>query len=508
MVSSKKQLRLGTILSYISIAINIIAGLIYTPWMIDKIGQGQYGLYTLANSLIALFLVDFGLSTATSRFVAKYHAEGDEEKVNRFLGAVYKLYLIIDAIIFIALFVIFLLIDVIYANLTPVEIDQFKVVYIISASFAVVNFPFVTFNGILNAYEKFIPLKLADIIYRVLLVGSTVVALLLGQGLYALVALHAVVGLVLIIYKFIAIKRTTPVKANFRVPERSLYKTIFSFSIWATVASLAQRLIFNITPTILGIAITENTSAVIAVFGVVVTIEGYSYLITGAINGMFMTRISRQLTGESDSSQLTPLLLKVGKFQYAINGLIVSGFAVIGKLFINLWMGPEFSEAYLGILLVLIPGIFYNSLQIANTTLVVTNNVKLQAIVNAIMGLVNVALSLLLSYLFGVVGACLSIFVAYMIRAVILNVIYYKKLHFDIPKFIRECYIRMSIPIVLTIAMSLGINFFLPDTESWILLVLKALIVFVVYVTTMLVFGFDKSEKQSIINKITKRKSK
>ena len=191
MAKKTNQLKAGVFLSYFSIALNILAGLVYTPWMIDQIGQSQYGLYTLANSLISLFILDFGLSSATSRYVAKLHAEGDEIGVNNFLGAVYKLYAIIDAVIFVVLIVLFFLIDTIYAKLTPSELQQFKVVYVVAAVFSVINFPFVTLNGILTAYERFIPLKLADVIYRVLLIGMMVAALLMGYGLYALVLVHA-----------------------------------------------------------------------------------------------------------------------------------------------------------------------------------------------------------------------------------------------------------------------------------------------------------------------------
>ena len=81
-----KQIKWGAILSYISIAVNIVAGLLYTPWMVGIIGKSQYGLYTLANSLITLFLVDFGLSSATGRYLSKYNANGDHEGAERFLG--------------------------------------------------------------------------------------------------------------------------------------------------------------------------------------------------------------------------------------------------------------------------------------------------------------------------------------------------------------------------------------------------------------------------------------
>ena len=262
------QLKLGAVLSYVAIFINIAAGMLYTPWMVQQIGQSSYGLYTLANSLITLFLVDFGLSSATSRYISKYRAEGNFEAVNNFLGAIYKLYLIITAVILAAFVILYFFIDKIYAELTPLEIERFKVVYIISASFAVFNFPLITFDGILTAYEKFVQLKLAEILYRVGFVVSTLIALLLGKGLYALVSLHAIIGIVVAGYKFIIIKSKLPIKINFKYSDNGMYKEIFSFSIWVTLSSLAQRLIFNITPSILGI-VANSTS--IAIFGIVAT---------------------------------------------------------------------------------------------------------------------------------------------------------------------------------------------------------------------------------------------
>ncbi len=511
-MSKSRQIKIGAILSYVSILVNIVAGLIYTPWMINQIGKSQYGLYTLANSLIALFLMDFGLGSATTRYVSKYRAEGDEEKVNNFLGVIYKLYLIIDAIIFSILLILFFCLDRIYVNLTPQEIEQFKVVYVISAVFAVFHFPFITQNGILTAYEKFIPLKFADIFYRFLLIGFTVVALILGYGLYALVLVHAVVGILVVIYKFIVLKASVPVKANWKYSNKSLYKDIFGFSVWVTVASLAQRLIFNITPTILGI--TVNTAA-IAVFGVITTIEGYTYTFTTAINGMFMPKISKAyVDAENECSEegsaekkIQPIFLNVGRFQYALNGLIIVGFTVIGKQFIDLWMGAEYKEAYLGILLVIIPGLFFNSLQIANTALVVRKKVKLQAMVNVVCGVVNIILSFILSHFIGVIGSCVSIFIAYMIRAVAMNIITKKVLKFDIRKFIQKCYIRMSFPILISILIGLAINNFIPDT-GWLMLLYQGIIVVVVYFLSMLLFGMNKKERKSCFNIIKDKLSR
>jgi len=505
-MNSNKQIKTGAIISYLAIFVNIVSGLLYTPWMIKQIGQSQYGLYTLANSLIALFLVDFGLGTATARYVSVYRAEGNQEKVNNFLGLIYKLYLLIDAIIFTVLLVVFFLIEQIYVTLTPQEIEQLKIVYVIAALFAVVNFPFVTQNGILTAYERFIPLKVADLIYRFLLVGLTVVALLLGYGLYALVAVNAITGLIIIAFKFIVLKRSVPAKANFRYRDKNLYKEIFKFSLWSTISLLAQRLVFNITPTILGV--TTSASA-IGVFGVVTTIESYSYTITTAINGLFMSNISRvyaqvEKNGEDEESaskNLAPLLLGVGKFQFVLNGLIVVGFATVGQLFISLWVGPNYMDAYIGILLVIVPGMFFNSLQIVNTTMVVRNKVKLQAIINVVTGVVNIVLSFIFSYFWGVIGACLSISVAYFIRAILTNIVAQKSLKFNIVQFVKSCYIRMSIPIILSLVLGGLINYLIRGSGV-VTLVLRGILTTVCYLSLVFAIGLNKQERKSVLMKL------
>ena len=110
----KRQYFGGAMISYIAIIFNVVLGILYTPWMVGKIGQSSYALYTIANSVISIFMIDFGLSAAVSRFVAKYRAENDDSKSNKLLGSVTLLYILIDVLIFIILMVIYLNIHTIY----------------------------------------------------------------------------------------------------------------------------------------------------------------------------------------------------------------------------------------------------------------------------------------------------------------------------------------------------------------------------------------------------------
>lgn len=492
---NKSQIKIGAILSYFSIALNIIAGLIYTPWMVDQIGESDYGLYTLANSLITLFLVDFGLSAATSRFVSKYVAEGRQDKADSFLGAVYKLYFIIDALICAVLLVTFFFLEHIYVSLSPIELQKFKVVYCIAAGVAIINFPFVTFNGILTSYERFIQLKLADIIHRVCSIGLTILALYGGMGLYALVAANAASGLVTLLYKFVVVKKNTPVRVNFGRQEKNVYKSIFSFSAWSTVAILAQRLIFNITPTILGIV---SNSAEIAIFGIVSVLEAYCYTFTTAISGMFLPKISRIYSSESEEHDIMPLMINVGRFQFALNGLLIVGFAALGKSFVALWMGESFEEAYAGVLLVILPGLFFNSLQVANTAMIVQNKVREQAVIAIICGIVNILFSVILSYLLGALGACIAIFIAYTVRAVLYHIVLYKNMKIDIALFAKKCYMKMM-PAMIVSVLSGFIIEYAYEASDWFSFLIKGIAIVVIYMITIFLFGLTDAERAKFL---------
>lgn len=158
-MDSNRQIKFGVLMSYFAIGINIITGLIYTPWMISSIGQENYGLFTLANSIMAFFMFDFGLSGAITRYISKYLSEGRPDKANNCLGLVYKLYFGIDLLLFIILAVVYIYIPDIYQKLTLDEIEKFKIVYAIAAVFSVLSFPFIPVDGILTANEKFVQLK-------------------------------------------------------------------------------------------------------------------------------------------------------------------------------------------------------------------------------------------------------------------------------------------------------------------------------------------------------------
>lgn len=491
------QLKAGAFLSYFGLAINIIVGLLYTPWMINSIGKADYGLYTLALSVISLFVFDFGIGQAVTRFLAKYLAEGNQDKANNCLGLVYKLYFYIDVAIFLILTCIYFFIPSIYQELTTEEIEKFKIIYIAVSFFSVISFPFIPVNGVLTANEKFIQLKLCDLANKLFIVFSMTVCLLLGYGLYAMVGINIIAGLLTIALKLFFINRDTKTSINFSYVNKSEFREILGFSGWVTIKSLSERMIFTLSPTILGMV---AGSVEIALFGICNVIEGYVYSFAGALNGLFLPQVSKiAADGKGD---IMPLMIRVGRLLFFVTGLIIVGFITVGQDFINVWLGKGYEITYFSTVLVILPSLFYVPQEIGCSAIAVYNKIKYQAIVYVFMGLSNLLIGYFLAKMYGCFGICMAIFIAYNIRNIGLEYIFKNQLHLQLGLFFREVFIKMGVP--LSVSGLLGFCCHYVPLIGWGGFMLKGSIVFIIYMLVMWKLALSKEEKDILMAPIFK----
>ncbi|MBQ4613058.1 MAG: oligosaccharide flippase family protein [Clostridia bacterium] len=494
------QVKLGAMISYLALGVNILAGLLYTPWMVDKIGQSNYGLYTLANSLIGIFMLDFGLGSAVSRFVSKYRAEGDLKGANNIMGLIYKLYFAIDAVIFVVLAVLFFFLEAIYTKLTPAELDLFRVLYVIVAGFNVVSFPCAPLNGVLNSYEKFIQLKSCDLFHKLFTVVCVVIALNFSNSVVLVVAANVASSLLTILIKLVIVKSTVPLKANLRASGADLYKTLFGFTVWTAIINIMQRFTHSFAPSVLGMT---ASSLEIAVYAPAVTLEGYFYALSMAVNGLFLPRVSRHIANKEED-KILPLMVKVGRYQILFLGLVFVGFVCVGRDFMVLWMGPEYEKTYYCTMIILLPTLISASMQIAGTTVIAKNLIRYQAIWMIISGTIGLALSYVLSIYVGAIGVCIGTATTALANTVFNNVIYKKKAGINMTEFYKKCYPR-AIP-VYGVALAFGFLVLpLVPLTGWLGLVVKAAMLAVVFLAMCLVCGLTAAERKGLFNKLLRR---
>lgn len=471
--------------------------------MIRAIGDDQYALYTLAMSVVSLFLLDFGIGAAVTKFLANYHARGQYGEASRFMGVVYKVFLLISCGIALCLGVFWFFIDAVYGKLTPVEVAVFKNLYLIVAAYSVLSFPFTSFNGILMANERFIEVKACNFGQKVFSVVCIVVLLLLGGNVYALVCVHAVSNVVFLALKYFFIRKNTRQKADLRGWDSGIAKSLFGFSAWVTVMSIARRCIFNIMPSLIAAMVG---SAMVTLFSLAATLEGCVYSLADAVNGMFMPRISRIFAGERAGEELSALMCRVGRFHVCTIGLFYIGFVCVGRQFVTLWMGIGYESVYLCALLLIFPSLIDVPQQVAKSALTVNDVVKEQGLIYVGMAAINLVLAWLLLPRFGVIGGAVSVCTAYLVRTAALNVLYRKKLRLDLKCYFRKVYGRWSGAAAVTLPAGLLIGRF--PLNGWTGLLAKACLIAGVYVVALYVITLNHEEKSLLRSKLPFLKKK
>lgn len=502
-VNSSKQIKIGALLSYISIAFNIVAGLIYTPWMIAIIGQADYGLYILTTSFLAYFVIDFGLGNAVTRFLSKYNAENDKDSINNLLGLIFKLYLIIDIAIIIILIIVFSFIDKIFIGLTIVEIEKVRILFCIAGIYCVFAFPFQPLDGILTSYELFLPLKLSTLLNKALTISFIVIALSMGLGLYSLVVVNVFVGIIIITFKLIYINKKMHLSINFKYKDMGLTKSVFGFSIWMMVSIICYEMFVAIQPTLLGIL---ANSVEIAIFAIGMTIFGYTSSFASAINGLFLPKVSRMVAVDESIEKKEDLMIKVGRIQLFVVGLIIVGFLSMGRQFIELWVGNQFSDSYYVAALLITPSIIISTQAIPLTIILAENKIKIEAYGLIISSIISLLVSIILVKKIGAIGAAAGASAGLIFSYVVwMNVVYKKVLGINIYRFFKECHLKMLLPLILTAILGLLVQKVSPSANLLIYL-FKACGIGLIYIVLMWLLSLNNFEKNlflGIARKVT-----
>lgn len=484
-------------MSYISLCITILLGVIYTPWMIRSIGVPDYGLYVLAMSVINIFLFDFGLGSAVQRFVSKYLAEGSSDKVNKFLSVTYRLYIIADIVIFLLLFCVYFFIADIYQGLSPEELVKFKFIYAVIAIFSVFSFPFVHLDGTILAHEKFVHLKLCDLLHQIVIASSMTIFLYLGYGLYTLVLVNVVAGILRVVLKLIVLNRFTEVKIDWRYWDSNILKAIITFSIWVTIYAISQRAVLSVSPSILGI---YYDSKYIALLGIAISVEGFFYLFANAINGLFLPKVSKLIASQK-ADDIIQLMIRVGRIQIFLTGMIYIGLISFGRHFINLWVGEEFSLVYICSIIMILPSFIALAQNIAFTTMIAQSKVKNLAYSGVLQAFAFLVIVFPFAKYHGVLGISVSIAVAYSVALIFNNILFFKILKIDIKRFFVASFIQLMPSLLLALFFGLLVNFII-DINGWYGLGMKIVVFSCIYISLFFMLGLGFQERKELSQKV------
>ncbi|WP_077623685.1 lipopolysaccharide biosynthesis protein [Sediminibacillus massiliensis] len=493
---NNKQYKVGAALSYASIFIGNIVGIIYTPIMLRMLGQEEYGLYALVGSLIAtLSLVDLGFGNACIRYVSKYRALGDKEKEYNLNGMFLLINIFICSLALLIGYISFYFLDNFFSHsLSTNELEKFKIMFLILVFNLGISFPFSIFGSIIVSYEQFVFPKLIGII-RILLNPIVILAVLFaGYDSLAMVLANTVINILFLWVNVFYCFRRLKIKLYFKKFDMKLLKEIFIYSMFIFIAIIVDKIYWSTDQFILGM---YSGTIMVSIYAIASQINMYYMQFSTAISGMFLPRLTAMITKETNIKELSQLFIKIGRIQYIVIGLVLVGLISFGKEFIIIWAGQEYAHAYYISLILVLP---FTIPLIQNTGLTILQAKNLhgfRSIVLLIIALGNLAISIPLARNFGGVGCAIGTAIAMLVgNVIIMNIYYYRKIKIDIFKFWKEIF-NLSFPLT----MCLLIGYFLNEIflgYGFFSLLLKIVFLTICYSVLMYLMGMNNYEKELV----------
>ena len=455
------QLKAGAALSYVIIGLNSVVGLVYTPFMLRRLGQSEYGLYALAASVIAyLTVLDLGFGNAVVRYTAKFRAEGRVREQEEMFGMFLVLYGVISVVAFALGMVLYLNVDGLFSrSMTAAEVDKVRVMLMRLSFNLAFTFPMSIWGSIITAYENFVFQRVVSIARIVLNPLVMVVLLLYGYKAVAMVVVTTLFNVATLTVNWWYCRHRLGVRVRLGRFNGKFLREVTVYSFWIFLNAIMDRIYWSTGQFVLGVF---RGAATVAVYAVAIQLLQMYYSFSTAISGVFLPKVTAMVAHGATNKEISRLFIRTGRVQYVVLSYIYFAFLLFGLPFVRLWAGAGYD------------GAFYVSAAFFTVTLVplvqnlgltilqARNQMKFRSLWIFGVSVGSLAVSIPASKYFGMAGCTTATALAVLVgHGIGLNIYYKRKQGLDIGRFWLEIG-RMSVAPVLLLLAGLAVQHYVP----------------------------------------------
>lgn len=497
------QLKAGAALNYVSICLNMVVGLIYTPYMLRMLGQSEYGLYSLAASIIAyLTVLDLGFGNAIVRYTAKFRAEGKQREQEEMFGMFFILYIGIGLIAMIAGSVLSLNVENMFScAMTEIEVHRTRIMLWLMTFNLAFTFPMSIWGSIMTAYERFVFQRFVSIIRSVLNPIVMVLLLVVGYKAIAMVVVTTIFNVGTLFINWWYCKYKLAIKVRFAKLEWGFLKEVSIYSFWIFLNAIMDRIYWSTGQFVLGV---YKGSTAIAVYSVAIQLENMYMMFSTAIASVFLPKVTSMVTKGAKNEEISNLFIRTGRLQYIVMAFILSSFIVFGKQFIVLWAGNDYAESYYLSLMFFVPLTIPLIQNLGIIILQARNQMKFRSLLYIIIALCSLALSILLTQRYNYYGCAFATGLALLLgQGLIMNIYYQKEQNIDMIAFWVEI-LKMSVVPAFLVLLSIYILDYLELTNMTLMQIIIGISLYtILYILLFLKYSINSEEKTLLFNPLT-----
>lgn len=490
-------------MSWVNKIIKAVYSLVSVPILIEALGKAGYGLLALTGMVLSLgMMLDMGLGASLVRHMASAHGEKDSRGFNAMFNSSTIVYLFIWLVLLV-FFVGFPYHICRWFDIPPEwQTEAVHMLRFFSPLQSLLIIASSMQSTILTSLNKIHRNMLRNVTKNLLLlVGILIGVAWLGYGIYFWMGLTVSATAIIFFIQFLDVRRYakelkfSPVKI-----EMEALKVLYKTGGVLLVARVVRKIKFDVDPLLISSFVGIASLTIYnPVFSIITNIRP---IISSFTNNLLP--ITSRLQGNEQEEQLHKVFLKSTRITSMMGILMLSGFIVLGDVFLDLWIGKQLGEdiriAYQLLIAWSIVEFAHNVEGSSWPVLFGLNKMHHMIWTDAFIGVLNVGASYFL-----IAHTSLGI-VAVVIPSVVLESLmkpYYlfhtaTTIRFPKTQLLRQHIYPLLGLIVLVMAPLLALKYWVWKPEGLLGFFLSALFLSIYWASMVYWVGLNKSEKHTI----------
>lgn len=444
------QKKTGMVLAYLNVFSKNLIMLIYTPILLNCLGENEFGIYQVANSVISnLSLLSMGFTLSYVKFFVQNLQRKDYLGLKK-LNSTYLYFFAFISILSLAIGS-FLVMNVEIFFSDTLSIGEVRLAQKLMF-WMIFNVVFMLFNSIFEsnivANERFIFQQSKLLVQTLILPCITIpILLFLDLGALSIVIIQTLLSLIILILNISYCIKKLEMKFHYRLFDFSTLRKIGKFSFFIFLNQIFNQI--NETAPIFILGSLSSTKDV-AIYAVINQLKSVFLTLAQTITNIYIPEVNHIVCKEKNNLRLIGLMTELGRLQILVLGLFLGGFIVFGKYFIYLWLGNGYENAYYLLISLVIPLIIPLCQSIGIEIQQAKNMHVFRSIVLTFFSILNIVFTFFLVKRFGLIGSTLGyIFSLIFGYGIVMNWFYNKKMKLDMKYFWRKS-IPMMMPTCIT----------------------------------------------------------
>jgi O-antigen/teichoic acid export membrane protein len=447
--------------SWFALAVNMLVGIFQYPFVLHRLGDAAAGIWVLTFSVTGYYgLFDLGIRSSIIRYVSKYSAAGDHEKLTQFVNTALLTYTGIGVVTMALTLGLNTSIERIFHIPPGMHVQVRWLLLMVGASVSL-GFPLGVFGGMLEGLQRFYLLNWTGIASTLLRAALIVYFLQRGYGLLTVALITVLLPILFSVVRGIVVFRLCPVALGLRYVDRESFRLMATYGGTTFVAIMAVQLRFQTDELVLG---SMMTTVAITYFNIGARMVDYAQSFLGSMAQIFVPMAS-QSEATGDAGRLRKLYIAGNRtcaFTIFPVALIL---LILGKDIIRIWVGTRYVPHSYPVLVIMMIPFALTMMQGASARILYgLGKHRTYAVVALIEGVANIILSVALVPALGIVGDALGTAIPLAFTAIVFLPRHMKKqIGVPVGTFLRDAYtlpVLLALPLV--VALWLANRFFYP----------------------------------------------